>query len=446
MLRDGSTVSVRPVVSEDEGALRALLDALSIESRVFRFFSAGGDMEAMAHRLAGVGDAGGFGLLAVRGPDETPLGHAMYAPIGGGRAEVAFAVADWLQGQGLGSLLLGQVAEAARRAGIETLEAVVMPENARMLEVFARSGFPVRTGSHQGQVTVEFPSLITPEVLQVFDSREALATAAAVAHVLEPASVAVVGASRRRGAIGAEMFHNLLSAGFPGPVYPVNPSAAVVQSVPAYRSLLDIPGPVELAVIAVPASEVLAVARECAAKEVRALVVVTAGFAERGGGGVEMQRQLVDLCRHYGIRLVGPNCMGVMNVVPRVSLNATFAPTVPPSGNVAFMSQSGGLGLAVIEHATRLGLGISQFVSVGNKADLSGNDFIQFWESEPETGVILLYLESFGNPRRFSRLARRVARSKPIVAVKSGRTAAGVRATGSHTGALLAAPSSARPA
>lgn len=432
-------MSVRPVSAEDEPKLRALLESLSMESRVFRFFSAGGDMKAMARRLAGVAETGGCGLLAVRGPGETPVGHAMYAPTGEGRAEVAFAIADGLQGQGLGTLLLGQVADAARRAGIETLEAVVMPENARMLEVFARSGFPVRTGGREGQVTVEFPSLITADVLQVFESRDALATAAAVAHVLEPASVAVIGASRRPRSIGAEMFHNLLAAGFPGPVYPVNPSAAVVQSVPAYRSVLDIPGPVELAVIVVPAAEVLAVAQECADKGVRALVVVSAGFAERGGEGIEMQERLVDLCRRFGMRLVGPNCMGVMNVVPRVSLNATFAPTVPPPGNVAFMSQSGGLGLAVIEHATRLGLGLSQFVSVGNKADLSGNDFIQYWESEPETGVILLYLESFGNPRRFSRLARRVARTKPIVAVKSGRTAAGVRATGSHTGALLAA-------
>lgn len=432
-------MSVRPVGAGDAEKLQALLESLSIESRVFRFFSAGGDMETMARRLAGIAAGDGFGLLALSGPEESPVGHAMFAPTAAGRAEVAFAVADRLQGQGLGTLLLGQVAEAARAAGIDTLEAEVMPENARMLEVFARSGFPIRTGSRQGQVTVEFPSLITSEVLQVFESRDALATAAAVAHVLEPQSVAVVGASRRRGSIGAEVFHNLLTAGFAGPVYPINAEAEVVQSVPAYRSILDVPGPVELAVICVPAAAVMPVAEECAGKGVRALVVVSAGFAERGGEGVERQRELVDLCRRFGIRLVGPNCMGVMNVVPRVSLNATFAPTFPPAGNVAFMSQSGGLGLAVIEHATRLGLGISQFVSVGNKADLSGNDFVQYWEADPETGLILLYLESFGNPRRFSRLARRVARTKPIVAVKSGRTPAGARATSSHTGALLAA-------
>lgn len=427
------------MTSADVPALERLLESLSIESRVFRFFSAGGDMPTMARRLAGVAESGGFGVLAVRGADETPVGHAMYAPIDGTRAEIAFEIADGLQGQGLGTLLLGQVADAARRAGVETLEAVVLPENARMLQVFARSGFPVQTGGREGQVWVRFPSDVTEDVLRVFDNREALATAAAVRHVLEPESVAVIGASRQRGSIGAEVFHNLLAAGFPGPVYPVNPSARVVQSVPAYRSVAEVPGPVELAVITVPADRVLDVARECGEARVRALVIITAGFAERGADGVDRQRELLELCRLYGMRLCGPNCMGVMNVVPRISLNATFAPSVPPAGNVGFMSQSGGLGLAVIEHAARLGLGLSQFVSIGNKADLSGNDFIQYWESDPATDVILLYLESFGNPRKFSRLARRVARSKPIVAVKSGRTAAGARATSSHTGALLAA-------
>jgi acetate---CoA ligase (ADP-forming) len=432
-------VSVRPVTPADVPALETLLESLSIESRVFRFFSAGGDMPTMARRLASVSEDGGFGVLALSGADETPVGHAMYAPLDGNRAEIAFEIADRLQGQGLGTLLLGQVADAARRAGVETLEAVVLPENARMLQVFARSGFPIQTGSREGQVWVRFSSHVTPEVLQVFENREALATAAAVRHVLEPESVAVIGASRQRGSIGAEVFHNLLAAGFPGPVYPINPSARVVQSVPAYRSVAEVPGPVELAVITVPAERVLEVVRECGEARVRALVIITAGFAERGGDGVGRQQELLELCRQYGMRLCGPNCMGVMNVVPRIALNATFAPSVPPAGNVGFMSQSGGLGLAVIEHAARLGLGLSQFVSIGNKADLSGNDFIQYWESDPETDVILLYLESFGNPRKFSRLARRVARGKPIVAVKSGRTAAGARATSSHTGALLAA-------
>ena len=439
VLRDGSTVTVRPVTDGDEPLLEQLLESLSVESRVLRFFSAGGDMPTMARRLSNVSAEGGFGLLALAGPDDTPVGHALYAPITAGRAEVAFAIADSLQGKGLGTLLLGQLVDAAQRAGIETLEAVVLPENLRMLEVFSRSGFPVKRGSREGQVSVEFPSRITEPVLEVFESREALSAVAAVGHVLEPQSVAVIGASRHRGSIGAEVFHNLIQAGFAGPVYPVNPSAPVVQSVPAYASLAEVPGPVELAVITVPAAQVLEVAAECAAHQVRALLVISAGFAERGGEDQLRQAELVEICRRSGMRLVGPNCMGVINAVPRVSLNATFAPGMPPAGNVAFMSQSGGLGLAVIDYAARLGLGISQFVSVGNKADLSGNDFIQYWESDPATEVILLYLESFGNPRKFSRLARRVARSKPIVAVKSGRTAAGARAAGSHTGALLAA-------
>ena len=439
VLRDGSTVTVRPVTRDDAPLVQRLLESLSPESRVFRFFSGGGDMPTMAGRLAAVTADDGFGLLALRGPDQEPVAHAMYAPTGSGRAEVAFAVADRYQGLGLGSLLLGQIADAARRAGVETLEAMVMPENLHMLEVFGRSGFPVRSGSHQGQVSVEFSSRITEPVLQVFESREALATAAAVRHLLEPESVAVIGASRHRGSIGAEVFHNLLEAGFRGPVYPVNPNASVIQSVTAYASIGDVPGPVELAVITVPAEDVLEVAEQCAAKGVRALLVISAGFAERGGEGLELQRRLLEICRRSGMRLCGPNCMGVLNTVPEVSLNATFAPTFPPPGNVAFISQSGGLGLAVIEHASRLGLGISQFVSIGNKTDLSGNDFLQYWESDSSTDVVLLYLESFGNPRKFARLARRVAQTKPIIAVKSGRTPAGARGTGSHTGALLAA-------
>ncbi|HEX6488278.1 MAG TPA: GNAT family N-acetyltransferase [Candidatus Dormibacteraeota bacterium] len=438
VLRDGSTVTIRPITPADTARLQKLLESLSTESRVFRFFSGGADMETMAKRLAVVAEDG-FGLLAVIGPDDEPVGHAMFGATRPGRAEIGFAVADAYQGRGLGTLLLGELVDAARRAGIETLEAVVLPENARMIDVFARSGFPLRTSSHGGQVAVEFPSVITPAVLQLFEGREALATAAAVRHVLEPESIAVIGASRRRGSIGAEVFHNLLEAGFRGPVYPINRSAETIQSAKAFRSIEDVPQRVELAVIAVPADQVLAVAQQCAAHGVRALVVLSAGFGERGDAGLQRQRELLDLCRRTGMRLVGPNCMGVLNTAPEVSLNATFAPTFPPAGNVAFMSQSGGLGLAVIEHATRLGLGLSQFVSVGNKADLSGNDFLQYWETDPATDVILLYLESFGNPRKFSRLARRIARTKPIVAVKSGRTAAGARGTSSHTGALLAA-------
>ena len=260
----------------------------------------------------------------------------------------------------------------------------------------------------------------------------------ALRHILQPHSVAVVGASRRRGTIGGEVFHNAVTSGFAGPVFPVNVSAGSVQSVAAYRSVLDIPETPDLAVIAVPASGVCQAARECAAKGVKALVVISAGFAEVGPEGAARQAQLLRICREAGMRLVGPNCMGVLNPLPGVRLNATFIPKLPDPGSVAFMSQSGALGLAVIEYARRAGLGLSSFVSAGNKADVSGNDLLEWWEWDPETSVIMLYLESFGNPRKFAQIARRVARSKPIVALKSGRSPAGARAGSSHTGALLA--------
>lgn len=254
-----------------------------------------------------------------------------------------------------------------------------------------------------------------------------------------PHSVAVIGASRTRGTISGELFHNLLRYEFTGALYPVNPNASVVQSVTAYRSVEEIPGAVDLAVIVVPAASVLEVVRDCARKGVRALIVISAGFAESGAEGRARQEELVRIVRHAKMRLIGPNCMGMVNTDPAVRLDATFAPSPPPAGHVAFMSQSGGLGLAIIDYAGMLGLGISAFVSVGNKADVSSNDLLRHWEHDERTSMVLLYIESFGNPRKFSRIARRVARTKPIVAVKSGRSPAGARATSSHTGALLAA-------
>jgi acetyl coenzyme A synthetase (ADP forming)-like protein len=249
----------------------------------------------------------------------------------------------------------------------------------------------------------------------------------------------VVGASSRPGTVGHETLRNVVEAGYTGAIYAVNVLADPVLSVPTFRSIGDVPGPVELAVIAVPAPAVVEVARQCALKGVRALVVLSAGFAETGAEGAARQRELVDVCHSSGMRLVGPNCLGVINTDTSVRLNATFAPSFPPGGRIGFLSQSGALGLAVVDHAQTLGLGLSSFVSNGNKADISGNDLLQYWEQDEATTLIVLYLESFGNPRKFSRLAQRVGRNKPILAVKSGRSKAGARATGSHTGALISA-------
>jgi acetyl coenzyme A synthetase (ADP forming)-like protein len=259
---------------------------------------------------------------------------------------------------------------------------------------------------------------------------------ASVEYILRPRTVAVIGASRRRGTIGGELLHNLLTHGFSGAVYPVNPAVRAVQGVRAWPTLKDIPDEIDLAVLAVPASQVLAEVEACAAKGVRGIVVISAGFGELGGEGKVLQDKIVAIVRESGMRMVGPNCLGVQNNDPQIGLNATFSPAWPPAGGVAIASQSGALGQAILEHATDLGLGVRQFVSMGNKADVSGNDLLEYWGNDPETKVILLYLESFGNSKRFHDIARRVARKKPILMVKSGRSEAGAHAATSHTGAL----------
>ncbi|HJQ65443.1 MAG TPA: CoA-binding protein, partial [Gemmatimonadales bacterium] len=256
--------------------------------------------------------------------------------------------------------------------------------------------------------------------------------------ILRPRSVAVIGASRNAGTIGNEILSNIVRHGFTGAVFPVNPRAKAVHAIKAYPAVGDIPDPVDLAVIVVPKELVLPVVEQCGAKGVRGLVVISAGFKEVGAAGALTERQLVTLVRRYGMRMVGPNCMGVLNAEPGVSLNATFAPTMPPFGHAAFVSQSGALGVSVLDHAADFGIGISQFVSVGNKPDVSGNDLLLQWEHDDTVGVILMYVENFGNPSRFLEIASRIAKHKPILAVKSGRSMVGARAAASHTGALAA--------
>lgn len=254
--------------------------------------------------------------------------------------------------------------------------------------------------------------------------------------IFRPRSIAVIGASRRRGSVGHEILRNLTDNEFQGVVFPVHPTAEVVRSIKAYPTVLDIPDPVDLAIVVVPYRHVLEVVEQCGQKGVRGLVVITAGFREVGGEGVAREEALLGKVREHGMVLVGPNCMGVINTDPEVSLNATFAPTFPPPGPIGFMSQSGALGVTILDHAGELGLGIREFVSMGNKADVSGNELIEYWGDDAAIRLILMYNESFGNPRRFTVLARRVTKSKPILAVKAGRTRTGARAATSHTGAL----------
>jgi len=453
VLRDGSTVHVRPVRPDDMTAIRTFLDDVSDESISFRFFGAV-DLDWVTRWAVNVDYADRFALVAETGSPRRVIAHAAYIRLGptpmparergtgqgaNGRAEVAFLVADAWQGRGISTILLAQLADVAQQHGIATFEAQVLPANHRMIEVFRLSGFPVELHSTPGSIDIELPTSLSGEALACFEERERQAAVAAVRAFLEPSSVAVIGASRRRDTVGGQILHNLLASEFAGPVYAVNEHATVVQSLPAYHSILDVPTAVELAVVVVSAERVVDAARKCAQAGVRALLVISAGFAETGAEGSRRQRELVNVCRDAGIRIVGPNCLGVINTNADVRLNATFAPHAATPGRVGFMSQSGGLGIAIIEAAAKAGVGLSSFVSVGNQVDLSGNDMLRYWEQDAETDLALLYLESFGDPRKFARIAPRFAQKKPLIAVKSGRSAAGARATSSHTGALLSA-------
>jgi acetyl coenzyme A synthetase (ADP forming)-like protein len=440
VLRDGSTVHVRPTRRGDETLVENYLMALSPESRRLRFWSQAIDVRTLATKTVQVDYRDRLTLLALRGEGGAEmLGGGQYIRADGGRAEVSLSVADAWQGRGIGSILLGQLAQAAAAAGITAFVAEVLPENHTMINVFRTSGFQLSIRALPGSIEVEFPISLTPEAVSQFDSRETEASVNAMGTFLAPASIAVIGASRDASSIGGQLFHNLLMTGFNGPVYPVNPKAEVVHAVPAFASIGDVPGDVDIAFVVVPAPFVLEAAHECGRAGVRGLVVISSGFSEVGGEGIERQRQLVEICRANGMRLIGPNCMGILNTAEDVSLNGTFATVYPPAGRVGFLSQSGALGLAVMQHANEVGLGLSSFVSVGNKADISGNDLLAYWDEDPGTDVMLLYLESFGNPRRFARLARDIGSRKPIIVVKSGRSSAGQRAAASHTGALLAA-------
>ena len=438
-LRDGSTVHVRPARPDDRDALLDFLTALSPDSRRFRFFSLGTNLQTAATWAAEVDYEKRYGLVATSGPDQHVVGHAAYELTDGDRAEVAFEVADEFKGMGSERFCSRISQRPPRSTASRSSRPRCCPTTTGWPASSARAGSVPQIRSKPDLIEVLVPTTVSAEGRERFDERERTAAVAAIRNFLEPRSAAVIGASRERGTVGGEIFHNLLSTGFNGPVYPINPKADVVQSVPAFKSIEEVPGEVQLAVIAVPAAAVIDTARACAAKGVKALVVISAGFGETGEEGLKRQRELLAVCRENGMRLIGPNCLGILNTDPEVRLNAIFGPLYPPRGRVGFLSQSGALGLAIIDYARKLELGLSSFVSVGNKADISGNDLIQYWEADDNTDVILLYLESFGNPRKFGRIARRIGKSKPILAVKSGRSSAGARASSSHTGALVAA-------
>ena len=353
-------------------------------------------------------------------------------------ASFSVVVAPDLRGRGLATLLIRSLAETAHERGVRTLLGEIQPDNLAMFALLQDVGLRVERGPDGAVVHAAVDLQPTDVYLAAVADDEKVAAQMALSCFLRPERVAVVGASRDRGSIGGLVFANLLAGEFEGVVYPVNRTAGAVQGVAAYECLSDCPTVPDLVVVCVPAQFVAEVVDEAGRLGVRAVCVISAGFAETGATGREAQVDLVAIARTHGIRLIGPNCMGLLNAAADVRMNATFVRTLPQPGRVSFVSQSGALGLSVLAHLDELGVGFSNFVSVGNKADISGNDLLLYWEDDPTTDVILLYLESFGNPRRFSRIARRISKSKPIIAVKAGRSAAGQRAAQSHTAALAA--------
>jgi len=443
ILRDGSTLHLRPIQREDEDKMLALFYRLSPHTIYLRFHHVLKQMSREeVRRFCTVDYDNTFALVATIGEDveEKIIAVGRYYRLPRRyTAEVAFVVEDAYQGKGIGTHLLEQLAIMARKKGIRLFEAEVLAENKEMMNVLKDSGFQVAQEHEDGVYHVIAPIAPTPVVEERSAEREKVATIASLRAFLKPRSIAVIGASRKQGTIGNKLFRNILHQEFTGVLYPVNPSAEVVASVKAYPSVLDIPGEVDLAVVIVPAETVHQVVEQCGRKGVRGIVIISAGFGESGAEGMDRQERVLETARSYGMRLIGPNCMGIINTHPEVNMNATFSSVFPPAGNIALCSQSGALGLAILEYSQSLNIGLSTFVSIGNRADVSSNDLLQYWEEDPSTDVILLYLESFGNPRKFARIARSVTATKPAVAVKSGRTAAGSRAAASHTGALATA-------
>ena len=350
-------------------------------------------------------------------------------------AEASFVVAGARQGHGVTTLLFESLAEYARTRGILRFTAEVRAQNTALLELLAATGLRCTRRNGPATVNVEIDLRPTPAYRAACDRREAMAEVASVAAILRPRSLAVVGAGRHPGNVGHQVVRSLLAGDFSGTVYPVNPAARAVCGVPAFPALLSVPEPVDLAIVAVPASAVPGVIDEAASVGVRAVTIITAGFGETGRSGAAVETEMLSVARRHGMRIVGPNCLGVANTDPEVRMNATFASLDPLPGRLALVSQSGAVGVLLGEQTRAAGLGLSAFVSVGNKLDVSPNDLLCFFEHDDRTSVIALYLESLGNPRKFARIARRVGGTKPIVVLKAGRTSAGARGARSHTAA-----------
>ena len=436
LLADGSTAEIRPAGPQDAGAVKEMHEAMSAENLYLRFFSLSRrSAEQEAQRVCRPASADHAALLAWLGG--RLVGVASYEPAGtAGAAEVAFAVPDDMHGRGIATLLLEHLVSLGRLRGLTAFTASTLVDNAAMLRVFADAGLPVHRRLADGVLDWRFPlptGAADPGLDRYLDSvagRESRADVASLRYLLRPASVAVVGASRRAGTVGRAVLHNLVTGGFAGSIYAVNPRAAHMEGVPCVASVADLPETVDLAVIAVPATAVATVAAACGERGVRALTVITSGLGPAGA-------DLLAACRRHGMRLVGPNCLGIM--VPGTGLNASFAARLAAPGVAGVVVQSGGVGIALLEHLSRLGIGVSSFASVGDKYDVSSNDLLMWWDQDELTRLAVLYVESFGSPRGFARTARRVGQRMPVLTVIGGRSAAGQSAAASHTAAAATA-------
>jgi acyl-CoA synthetase (NDP forming)/GNAT superfamily N-acetyltransferase len=422
---------------DDEDLLVQFYARVSDESKYYRFFAPMPQLSQRdVHRFTHVDQVDRVALVLVLGGQLIAVGR--FDTVRPGVAEVAFLVEDAHQGRGIGQLLLEHLAQAGRERGVEKFLAEVLPDNQAMIHTFRDAGYNLGSGYDDGVLLFEFEIDPTETAIGVMEAREHRAVAASIDKFLSPRSIAVIGASRRQDTIGHALVRNLVTGDYTGRVYVVNSQGVAVSGLPAYASVGDIPDAVDVAVVAVPAEVVQEVVLDCAAKGVHGLIVISSGFAETGETGRQRQRRLVGLARSYGLRLIGPNCLGVINTDRAVSLNASLSPLMPPRGRAGFFCQSGALGSAILEKVNNRGLGLSTFVSAGNRADVSGNDLLQYWLEDDATEVVLLYLESIGNPRKFSRVARGVSRRKPVIAVRSGRTTQGVPM--GHSVRRIAAP------
>ncbi|MFC5723646.1 GNAT family N-acetyltransferase [Streptomyces gamaensis] len=430
VLRDGGTARVRPITADDAGRLVAFYEQVSDESKYYRFFApyprlSDRDVHLFTHHDY----VDRVGLAALVGGEF--IATVRYDRVGGGEeAEVAFLVQDAHQGRGVASALLEHIAACARERSIRRFTAEVLPANTKMIKVFTDAGYTQKRSFEDGVVRLELDLEPTDRSLAVQRAREQRAEARSVQRLLAPGSVAVVGAGRAAGGMGRTVLRNLLAGGFTGRVYAVNRafpeggSPLEPEGVPAYRSVGEIGEPVDLVVVAVPVEQVPLVVADCGEHGVQGLVVLTAGYAEAGADGRDRQRELVRQARSHGMRVVGPNALGLINTAPGVRLNASLSPELPAPGRLGLFSQSGAIGIALLSGLQRRAaglVGVSSFVSAGNRADVSGNDFLQYWHDDPDTDVVLMYLESIGNPRKFTRLARRTAARKPVVVVKGAR-------------------------